>query len=86
MAHALTADELRQQTTLGEDASSWSHRLLGIGLLLLLGSAAYAFAGPEGTWRQFQFSYHIAFCFFLSMTLGALWFVTIHHQIGRAHV
>lgn len=82
MAHALTADELRQQTTLGEDASSWSNRLLGIGLLLLLGSAAYAFAGPEGTWRQFQFSYHIAFCFFLSMTLGALWFVTIHHLVG----
>jgi hypothetical protein len=82
MAHALTADELRHQTTLGEDVASWSNRLIGFGLLLLLGSAAYAYARPEENWRQFQFSYHIAFCVFLSISLGALWFVVIHHLVG----
>jgi hypothetical protein len=53
----------------------------GLGLLgaaALLVSVALAATGAEG-WRRFFFAYLVNFAFVLSLALGALYFVLLHH-------
>ncbi|HVN33245.1 MAG TPA: hypothetical protein VMT45_14805 [Thermoanaerobaculaceae bacterium] len=49
-----------------------------VGAAALLVSLALAATGAEG-WRRFLFSYLVNFAFVLSLALGALYFVILHH-------
>jgi len=82
MAHELTADQVNSQSTLGEDARPWAGRLMGTGFLLLIAAILWGTFGAEGATGQFFFSYLVAYCFFLSIALGALFFTQIHHLVG----
>ncbi len=79
--HALTADELRQQCTLGEDSRTWAP------ILRTLGVAGVAIAATLGymahdEYAKFSFAYLTAYMFFLTIHLGALFFVAINHLVG----
>lgn len=78
MTHALTADEIRTQSNLGDDATSWSlgARALGFLGLVIAGYLGYS-AGDE--YEQFLHSYLVAFTFFQSIALGCLFFVIVNH-------
>jgi hypothetical protein len=52
---------------------------LGAGVLLL-GAAWFTSASPAAFWQ----SYYVAFCFFLSLSLGALFFVLLHHLVDAS--
>lgn len=62
-------------TTLSPAQPPWQ-KLLGT---LIVGGAAAALAGLFLDPRQFVFSYLLAFMFFLSVCLGALFIVILHH-------
>ncbi|MBD3162108.1 MAG: quinol:cytochrome C oxidoreductase [Candidatus Latescibacteria bacterium] len=51
-----------------------------IGLLGLAGGIAVSFAGPEGG-RGFFFSYLLNTTYFLTLSIGALFFVILHHLV-----
>jgi len=70
----LSQDEL----TLGAAGRRWFVALLSIGVLGL-GAALAMAAGSEGGWARFYPSYLVAFVYFLSLALGALFFVLIQH-------
>ncbi len=53
----------------------------GIGLGCLILTMILAFAMGEGAPTQFAFSYLVNFCFFLSVSLGALIFVALQHLV-----
>jgi len=52
--------------------------LLVVGLLAILGAIGYATVAEQGA-RHFYFSYLHSFIFFLSITLGSLFFVLVQH-------
>jgi hypothetical protein len=58
-------------------AGNFPKFLLGAGILGLLASAALYPSDP----KRFFFSYLTAFMFFLTISLGSLFFVTIHHLV-----
>ena len=70
----LTQDEL----TLGAAGRRWFVVLLGIGISGLAGALALA-AASAGGWDRFYPSYLVAFVYFVSLALGALFFVLIQH-------
>lgn len=84
MTHeALRPDQMEQeQPRLG----AWGKRLLGIcaalGVTGLAASAALGALAGDG-WKHFSFSYLVAVMFFLSISLGALFFVALQY-ISRA--
>ena len=57
---------------------AWNRLPLIAGVFALLGAVACAILGP-GNPKQFFFSWLVSFLFFLSMALGALFFVLIHY-------
>jgi hypothetical protein len=63
---------------LGAAGTSWFRGLLAAGLVGLGGAAALA-AATSGGWTRFYPSYLASFVFFLSLALGALFFVLIQH-------
>lgn len=79
--HALTADELRQQCTLGEDARTWTTILRSVGFAGLVGAAVLGYTAGDG-YAKFSFAYLVAFMFFLTIHLGALFFVAVNHLTG----
>ena len=54
---------------------------LGVGVALLAVSAFMGFGGSVGS-QRFYFSYLIAFCFYMSLTLGAFFFTFIQHLVS----
>ncbi len=81
MQQAMTAEQLRAECSLGEDARTWSGRLRVLGLVALLIGAGLGFADGDGM-VQFFHSYLVAFVFFLAITLGCFFFVFIQHLVG----
>ena len=57
---------------------SWNRIPLIAGVVALLGAVACAILGP-GNPRQFYFSWLVSFLFFMSLALGALFFVLINY-------
>src|SRR5687768_2009583 len=57
---------------------SWNRLPLIGAVLAVLGAVACAILGP-GNPKQFYFSWLVSFLFFLSLTLGALFFVLIQY-------
>lgn len=57
---------------------TWGMALIAGGVLALIGAAAYS--GVVGI-RHFYFSYFHSFIFFLSLTLGSLFFVLVQHLV-----
>ncbi len=53
----------------------------GIGIVFLIISAVLGSMQGDGM-RRFMFSYLVAFAFFLSIALGALWTVILEHLVG----
>jgi hypothetical protein len=70
----LSQDEL----TIGSAGRRWFVTLTAIGVLGLAGAFALA-AGSEGGWARFYPSYLVSFVYFLSLALGALFFVLVQH-------
>ncbi len=54
---------------------------LVVGLAALAASFYFGFAGGVGQ-QRFYFSYLHAFCFFMSLALGGLWFTFIQHLVS----
>jgi hypothetical protein len=82
MAHQLTAEQVTAQSTLGEDARPWPKRLIGAGAVLLIAAIAWGWFGGEAMKGQFLFSYLVAFAWFTSISLGALFFTIIQHLVA----
>ncbi len=72
------SDLLEEKRTLDGARAGWSNPAVWIGLLLLGGAGAGAFSMENGVQRFLQ-SYLLAFSFFLTLGLGALFFVLISH-------
>jgi hypothetical protein len=70
----LSQDEL----VLGAAGTTWFRGLLAIGVLGL-GSALALAIGTSGGWARFYPSYLVSFVFFLSLALGALFFVLLQY-------
>jgi hypothetical protein len=79
--HALTADELRQQCTLGDEARGFASLMRTVGFVGLAGAAVLAYLAKDD-YASFQFAYLVAYMFFLTIHLGALGFVAINHLVG----
>ena len=67
--------EKRHLGALGERA--WKVLAI-VGGVAVLASVALAAASPDG-WRRFLFAYLLNFAFVLSLALGSLYFVLLHH-------
>jgi hypothetical protein len=63
---------------LGAGAGNWLRTLLAIGAAGLVGALGLA-AATEGGWPRFYAAYLVSFVFFLSLALGALFFVLVQH-------
>src|SRR5437762_13646243 len=62
------------------DLSKWHSvpmKLMAVGGLVAVGGALWSFAHDGGV--EFGYCWLVAFMFFLSLGLGALWLVIIHH-------
>lgn len=81
MQHALTADQLRETCSLGDDARSWSGRLRILGIALLVVAGVFGYLAKDH-YAAFQHSYLVAFAFFQTIALGALFFVIVNHTVG----
>lgn len=79
--HALTADELRQQCTLGEDARTWTTILRSVGVVGVVLAAVLGYMAKDD-YAKFSYAYLVAFMFFLTIHLGALFFVAVNHLVG----
>jgi len=66
----------RDGLTLGPGAATWFRAFLALGVAGLAGAFALA-AWTEDGWRRFHPSYLASFVFFLSLALGALFFVAL---------
>ena len=73
-----SADLTQDQLTLGSAGRSWFLALAAVGATGLVGAFALA-GGSEGGWARFYPSYLVSFVFFLSLALGALFFVLVQH-------
>ncbi len=79
MAHHRTAPRLEDdRTELGSLGTKVSTIALIIGLVGLVAAVALGLKQGDGM-RRFGFSYLVSFAYFLSISLGALFFVTIQH-------
>jgi len=74
----ISADLSQDDLTLGSPGVLWFRVLLAIGVSGLSGAFALA-AGTAGGWARFYPSYLVSFVFFLSLALGALFFVLVQH-------
>jgi len=75
-------DLSRQRTTLPPTASGMAKVLAAVGLAAL--AAGFGLGRAQGDdWRYFLHAYLVEFAFFLSISLGALFFVALHH-VSRA--
>jgi hypothetical protein len=73
-------DIAKENTRLGELAPA-ALRVAGIATVIgVVGSLVLAFAREDG-FRRLLFSYLVNFSFFLSLALGALFFVILHHLV-----
>jgi len=78
MSKHVTAELSPQDVALGPAAAGWFRALLAVGVVGLGGAFALA-ATTAGGWDRFYPSYLVAFVFFLSLALGALFFVLVQH-------
>jgi hypothetical protein len=74
----LSADLSQDELTLGASGRPWFLALLAIGVVGLASAVALA-ALTSGGWARFYPSYLVSFVFFLSLALGALFFVLVQH-------
>jgi hypothetical protein len=74
----LAADFSEDDLGLGAAGRRWFVALLAVGVLGLLGAWGLA-SGTEGGWARFYASYLVSFVFFLSLALGAIFFVLVQH-------
>ncbi len=72
------ADLSSERLDLGAAGARWFRLLLSVGVLGL-GAAFALAAGTEGGWARFYPSYLVSYVFFLSLALGALFFVLIQY-------
>jgi hypothetical protein len=73
-----SVDLSQDDVSLPASARSWFAALLAVGVLGL-GAALALAAGSDGGWTRFYASYLVSFVFFLSLALGALFFVLVQH-------
>jgi hypothetical protein len=73
-----SAELPQDDLTLGPKAGTWSIALLATGILGLAVAAGMGAAGADG-WTRFYASYLVAFVYFLTLALGALFFVLVQH-------
>jgi hypothetical protein len=73
-----TADLTQDVLTLGAAGRRFFLASLAIGILGLAGAVALA-VSTSGGWARFYPSYLVSFVFFLSLALGALFFVLVQH-------
>ena len=73
-----TMDGTKDQLTLPASWRSWFYALAATGAVGFAGALALA-AGTEGGWPRFYASYLVSFVYFLSLALGALFFVLVQH-------
>ena len=73
-----TFDIREDRTTVGPLTGPLMTVLLAVGVLGLLLAVGVGWMS-EGGWRHFFHSYLMNFCFFLSISLGALFFVAVQH-------
>ena len=78
MSSHLSADLSQDELTLGASGRPWFLALLAIGVVGLASAVALA-ALTSGGWARFYPSYLVSFVFFLSLALGALFFVLVQH-------
>ncbi len=74
---AASVDISDEQTTLG-DLAAWFPGLAAAGAVLCVAGLGIAWAGPHGL-RYFFHAYLVNYCFFLSISLGGLFFVALQH-------
>ncbi|MFM7200398.1 MAG: hypothetical protein ACKO6N_06380 [Myxococcota bacterium] len=80
MKHSINLPTQETAKLPAEVAKKWTAIFGGLGALGLLGAAA-GFAS-EATREQTLFSYHTAFVFVLSLSLGSLFFTVLQHLVG----
>lgn len=78
MAHARTVTLTNERLDIGSLGSKFV-ALGGVLALLGLGGGAALGAAAGDGWRHFFHTYLVAFAYFLSISLGALFFVTVQH-------
>jgi hypothetical protein len=71
----MSVSEVRR---LGGEATSWAWRLAVAGTVGLLLAFALSLATRQG-FARFLYAYLLNFCFFISLSLGALFFVMLQH-------
>ena len=74
----MAADLSQDDLALGRAGTAWFRALLAIGVASL-GAAVALASGTAGGWARFYPSYLVSFVFFLSLSLGALFFVLLQH-------
>ena len=78
MSTHTAADLSQDDLSLGNAGSAWFRMLIAVGVVGL--GTAFALAGlTAGGWSRFYPSYLVSFVFFLSLALGALFFVLLQH-------
>lgn len=78
MSLPLSVDLSHDELSLGLRGARWFRALLAIGVIGLAAALALA-GGTAGGWDRFYPSYLASFVFFLSLALGALFFVLAQH-------
>ena len=78
MSSHISADLAHDELTLGTSGRSWFIALFAIGVFGLAAAVALAAFTPGG-WARFYPSYLVSFVFYLSLALGALFFVLVQH-------
>jgi hypothetical protein len=73
------ADISKDALVVGDRAGRWAVTLGAAGLVALLGALGAAYAGGEGGSGRFFYAWLVSWVFFLSLALGALFFVMIQH-------
>ncbi|MCK6447848.1 MAG: quinol:cytochrome C oxidoreductase [Planctomycetes bacterium] len=74
MTHTLA----RQAPTLGDRASRWGTIALGVGVIALAAAAYFGWAREDG-FKRLQHAWLVACAFWLSISLGGLFFVIVQH-------
>jgi hypothetical protein len=72
------AQVLERQPYLGAQGLRWARSALGVGLVFVLISSAFGALAGDG-FKRFFFSYLQNYVFFISLGLGALFFVMLQH-------
>lgn len=80
MTHRTLVDISRERTDLGRLAQPLFRGAGILGIAFLALSVVLALTVEEG-WGRFLYSYLTNFAFFLSLSLGALFFVILHHLV-----